>query len=358
MFDYGFYTRMMHLLDEDKKSGEDKRLEGHLTEAVFRRLYGSKFFSSEAVFGVIKFKREWDGNKFANHWLFPSDNGWEVPAPLKALMHIRKYDNYYMYSGSVLDCDVGFIKLVVRKVTVSAGGMHTLESALSLEDLQETINNKLLKLVGKSPSRSWFGDFLPAMYPSEIQALYISRCIMNFGDVYAVDVDALDVDANKWVRVYEFKRKLPAESLLYPHKSYKISDYHKLAKAVGGIRLQGVGTPREELLKKILLIEPYKLRFEPCYGLDWRSHTSNYMDVVFSRGAYSYIVWRRKRCSIYEMISLDLEVKGSFDLYFCDVVPNDFCGFNVTDPRNSGTFSNKPRIQNMIPESRFKPVVM
>lgn len=181
----------------------------------------------------------------------------------------------------------------------------------------------------------------------ELEKIFATRSLMNFGLKYATDIDAIAYSENgksKNIKIIEYKRKYPASG---PRRVPPLNDEHnKLSKYLSLFK----GNTIPDFLS-------WEKKTDSCFGLD-RSHASNVNFCLKNNIEYIYLIWNSRETRLEELITNDFLIKKSefnqSKINFLALNDHHFDGFSRTDGQDSGSLTEDTRFQLMIKESAFQ----
>ena len=216
----------------------------------------------------------------------------------------------------------------------------------------------------KSSGDGFCSEWMRGCGYTYLTKLLLQRLLMNYGldQQWPVDVDAMEIDGDGKLVIHEFKRKTPCPGGYYP--------FDKKVSNIG--TLSAINSIRKKIMKKSCCKSfesaaeklGYKKTPDLCYGLDM-SHLRNFEYCCRHGIGYRYTIWDSSdypdKPDIKELFDINkngrlLRPKRGVNLLSQKLDHQYFVGFTSTHGQDSGTFSNRLRLQATIRQDTFKRI--
>ena len=178
----------------------------------------------------------------------------------------------------------------------------------------------------------------------ELERLFSTRCLMNFGEQYLTDIDAVGLDDDGELEIIEFKRKDPAKGKKYKpvfnteNPPPSLEQYFSI--------IDSLESAPENFEIELNNTRNWEYHRTPSFGLD-SSHLRTLQLCLAAKIRYRYAIWNSSIKKPSELLSFDFEPLNSIDICSCHLTASCFTGISFTKGKDSGSYTPRPRFQLM-----------
>lgn len=366
-------------------SEEKKRLYGLVTEAYFERALRLGMWqgvSGEFATGW-SYRTDWSG--CSRSWLKLSDGRSQLlnQAFVARILEVRPADRFFTVRATLSVPSSGGLPAIGWE----AQGVDGAGSAKTRLDQKEAL--KLGKSIGRNVKDALearrslehageIAHWLRLLDEKTLERLLVTRCLMNFGDLYLTDIDAVARAPSGQLEFVEFKRKSPArgqdawklvpapadesaarvflEHTAQLDKRFNPPDLRRLGRDE---RHRALNDALERLGQHLQASSRWQQADEyPGFGLD-ESHVRNVQLAARADMTYRYIIWNSDENDPDKLFGEDMVPRDTEKFVYMLVRPRHFDRITKTSGRKSGTYTRKIRFQLLIPVGdNFRPLAV
>ncbi|NTW80048.1 MAG: hypothetical protein HGB32_07865 [Geobacteraceae bacterium] len=345
-----------------------QRLQGLVSELSFEKFFSQKVFSEKISYGW--FSKVRNSTNDQRDWYKVAVTSYNLSDAEKKLVDklSRNGHRFFIIHPTISIGSPPGIKLELTQYMHGRYGawpkVKNNELVRRTESLEKKIVKKLKEFSGKI-SKKEGKDWLITLAISDLEILFATRCLLDFGIEYATDVDGIYYDsAEEKLNFIEFKRKDPAHRYFSLLNTSTISQYRVKSKEYSEILIDRIrlasgdeierlrSQQEQEINNKLNDSTVWNKTVDECFGLDL-SHITNVELCEKNSIKYNYVIWNHSRGKLNTLFDMKFKPKDNPEVLLKVVAVEDLRGMHFTIGKKSGSFTDDPRFQMMIPKDLF-----